>query len=123
MNFRKSETVLSFRNAIVLLLLLLGLFLTPGSARTQVPERIISLAPSITEILFSLGLGDRVVGVTNFCDYPKEALKRPKIGGMTNPSLEAIVRLRPDIVVLTTDGNPGEIEERLKGLGIMTFVF
>lgn len=87
------------------------------------PERIISLAPGITEILFAAGLGDRVVGVTSFCDYPEEAKKKPKIGGMSNPSLEAVVRLRPDIVVMTTDGNPAEFQRRLDRLGIRTHVF
>lgn len=86
-------------------------------------ERIVSLAPSITEILFSLGLGEQIVGVTTFCDHPKEALKKPKIGGMSNPSIEAVVRLRPDLVILTTDGNPKYMEERLKGLNIKSYVF
>ncbi len=86
------------------------------------PKRIISLAPSMTEILYALGLGDNIVGVTTFCDYPPEAKKKPKIGGMSNPSLEAVVSLKPDIVVLTTDGNPKEFEERLVELKIKTFV-
>ncbi|NOX21343.1 MAG: cobalamin-binding protein [Nitrospirae bacterium] len=86
-------------------------------------KRIVSLAPSITEILFALGLKEQIAGVTNFCDYPPEALKKPRVGGMTNPSLEAIVRLRPDIVVLTIDGNHKEFEERLKRVGIRTYVF
>ncbi len=89
----------------------------------SVPKRIISLAPSMTEILFALGLGDNIVGVTTFCDYPEEAKKKPKIGGMSNPSLEAVVSLRPDVVVLTTDGNPKEFEERLVSLKIKTYVF
>ncbi len=80
---------------------------------TATPQRIISLAPSTTEILFALGLGDNIVGVTTFCDYPEEAKTKPKIGGMSNPSLEAVVSLKPDIVVVTTDGNPKEFEERL----------
>jgi iron complex transport system substrate-binding protein len=87
------------------------------------PNRIVSLAPSITEILFAAGLGDRVVGVTTFCDYPEEAKKKPKIGGMSNPSLEAVVTLRPDLVVLTTDGNPKEFEHKLRSVGIKTYVF
>ena len=87
------------------------------------PERIISLAPNITEILFALGVGDRVVGVTNFCDYPAEAKKKQKIGGMSNPSLEAVLSLKPDIVILTTDGNPKEFEDRLHSLKIRTYVF
>jgi iron complex transport system substrate-binding protein len=77
----------------------------------------------MTEILFALGLDDNIVGVTNFCDYPEEAKKKPKIGGMSNPSLEAVVALKPDIVVMTTDGNPKEFEELLHSLHIRTYVF
>ncbi len=87
------------------------------------PQRIVSLAPSMTEILFALGLGDRIAGVTSFCDYPEEAKKKPKIGGMSNPSLEAVVSLKPDIVVMTTDGNPKEFEELLHSLKVKTYVF
>ena len=87
------------------------------------PSRIISLAPNTTEILFKLGLGDHVVGVTTFCDYPEDAKSKPKIGGMSNPSLEAVVSLKPDLVVSTTDGNPKEFVERLRSLNIKTFVF
>ncbi len=93
------------------------------SVYAEPPKRIISLAPSITEILFALGLGDNVVGVTNFCDYPEEAKKKQKIGGMSNPSLEGVVSLKPDIVVMTTDGNPKEFQERLHSLKIRTYVF
>ncbi len=79
-----------------------------AAEKTTTPRRIVSLAPSTTEILFALGLGDRIVGVTSFCDYPEEAKKKPKIGGMSNPSLEAIITMKPDLVVMTTDGNPKE---------------
>ena len=87
------------------------------------PKRIISLAPNMTEILYALNLGESIVGVTSFCDRPEEAKKKAKIGGMTNPSLEAIISLKPDIVVMTTDGNPKEFEERLRSLKIKTYVF
>ncbi len=87
------------------------------------PSRIVSLAPGMTEMLYALGLHDSIVGVTTYCDYPPEARLKPKIGGMSNPSLEAIVALRPDIVVLTTDGNPKEIETKIRSLGIGTYVF
>jgi iron complex transport system substrate-binding protein len=70
-----------------------------------------------------MGLGDRIVGVTNFCDYPEDAKKKSKVGGMYNPSLEAVVSLRPDVVVMTTDGNLKEFEERLRSLRIKTYVF
>lgn len=63
------------------------------------PQRIISLAPSNTEILFALGLGSRVVGVTTYCNYPEEARQCHQIGGFSNPNIERIVDLRPDLVV------------------------
>ena len=87
------------------------------------PVRIISLSPATTEILFALGAGDRIIGVTSFCDHPEEAKKKQKIGGMSNPSLEAIVALKPDLVVMTTDGNPQEVDERLRTMGLRTYVW
>jgi len=97
--------------------------LSPSYIEAANYQRIVSLAPSITEILFAMGVGEKVVGVTVFCDRPPEAKKRPKIGGMSNPSVEAILRLRPDIVIVTTDGNPEEVNIRLNKLGIKTYVF
>jgi len=94
-----------------------------ASEPVSVSRRIVSLSPATTEILFSLGLGDRIVGVTSFCDYPPEAKKKAKIGGMSNPSLESIVELRPDIVVMTTDGNPREVDDRLRGMSLKTYVW
>jgi len=94
-----------------------------GNASAESPKRIITLAPSMTEIVFAAGLGNRIIGVTSFCDYPEEALSKPKIGGMTNPSLEAVVTLKPDIVLMTTDGNPKEFEQRLHSMNIRTYVF
>lgn len=66
------------------------------------PQRIVSLAPSNTEILFALGLGDKVVGVTTFDDFPEEAKSKEKVGGLTNPDIEKLVSLRPDLVVATS---------------------
>jgi len=85
------------------------------------PRRIVSLAPNITEILFALGLGDRVVGVTRYCDYPPEAAAKEKIGGFIDPSVEKIRALDPDLVVAFR-GNPWEALNRLKSLGVRTFV-
>jgi len=111
------------RNLIVIFLIL-GCYSAALAAEPAVsPKRIVSLAPSTTEILFALGLGDNIVGVTTFCDYPEEAKKKPKIGGMSNPSLEAVVTMKPDLVVMTTDGNPKEFEARLRSLNIRTYVF
>jgi iron complex transport system substrate-binding protein len=97
--------------------------LLAGPALAQTPMRIISLAPNVTEVLYDLGLGEQVIAVSRYCDYPPAVKGKPKIGGMSNPSLEAIVAMKPDVVVLTDDGNPREIEERLRGLGIRTYVF
>jgi iron complex transport system substrate-binding protein len=105
------------------LILTISMLFSVSSASAAVPERIISLAPSTTELLFAMGLGDRVIGVTSFCDYPEEAKKKPKIGGMSNPSLEAVLSSRPDMVVMTTDGNQKEFAERLRSLKIRTYIF
>ena len=87
------------------------------------PERIVSLAPNVTEILFDLGLGAHVIAVSTYCNYPSEVKTKPKIGGMSNPSLEAIVAMKPDMVVLTDDGNPRMIQQRLSKLNIPTYIF
>ncbi len=85
-----------------------ALTLTDDAGRTvelaKTPERIISLAPSNTEILFALGLGSKVVGVTDFCDYPPEAAAVEKVGGI-EPNLEKIVALKPDLI-LAIGGSP-----------------
>lgn len=82
------------------------------------PRRLVSLAPSITETLYALGLGDELVGDTDYCDYPPEATKKPHVGGQMNPSLEAIVALKPDLVLGTAEGNRRETAEQLARLGI-----
>jgi iron complex transport system substrate-binding protein len=89
---------------------------------SKTPRRIVSLAPSITETLFAIGLGDRVVGVTQYCDYPPEAQTKPKVG-YTHPNLEAIVALEPDLVLAPREflrvDNLGKLEQ----LQIPTYVF
>lgn len=85
--------------------------------RPAPPARIVSLAPNITEILFALGVGDRVVGVTEWCDYPPQARTRPKVGGYIDFSLERVVGLRPDLVI-GAHGIPLERLHRLEELGI-----
>lgn len=66
----------------------------------QLPQRIVSMAPNITETVFALGEGDRLVGVTSFCVYPPEAIRLPKVGGFYNPNLERLIALQPDMVLL-----------------------
>jgi len=77
-------------------------------------QRIISLIPSITEIFFSLGVGDRVVGVTKFCTQPPDGVKsKPKVGGQKNPRVDAIIDLKPDLVVANVEENRKEDVEAM----------
>ncbi len=88
---------------------------------TSPPQRIISLAPNITEILFALDLGEKVVGVTRYCDYPEEALEKEKVGGMIDSKLEKIIALNPDLII-GFRGNPLRILKRLRSLHLPLFV-
>jgi len=84
------------------------------------PQRIISLAPSNTEILFALGLGDKVMGVTDWCNYPPEAPEKEKVGGYVTPDIEKIVALTPDLI-LVAYGTPMEVINTMVGLGLTVF--
>jgi iron complex transport system substrate-binding protein len=86
------------------------------------PVRIVSLAPSITETVFALGEGDRLVGVTDYCDYPPEATRKPRVGGISTPNFEAILALQPDLVIATSESNYAEHVERLVSLGLPVYV-
>jgi iron complex transport system substrate-binding protein len=77
-----------------------GLVLQMASVRAATPARIVSTSPSITETLFALGLGDRVVGVSAFCRFPPQVLKLPKVGTFIKPDAELIAGLQPDLVVV-----------------------
>src|SRR5262249_1972303 len=81
------------------------------------PRRIVSLAPSVTQMLFALGAGDRVVGVTDQCDDPAAARSRPRVGGMVKPDWESVVRLRPDLIVASTAGNDASLVSQSEELG------
>jgi len=85
------------------------------------PSRIISLAPSLTETVYALGLQDHLVGDTDFCDYPPEARKKPKVGGIINPNLEKIASLHPDLVLVTKSINRLDTVRALDTLGIPTY--
>ncbi len=87
---------------------------------TTVPQRIISLSPSNTEVAFALDLSDRIVGVTEYCNYPPEAQDREIVGGFSTPNLEKILELEPDLVIASTI----HVEEvpRLEELGIPVLV-
>jgi len=85
------------------------------------PLRVVSLAPSITETIYALGRGDWLVGATDVCDYPAPARALPRVGGIAAPNLERIVRLRPDLVFATAEGNARDLLDRLERLGLPTF--
>ena len=88
----------------------------------QPVRRIVSLAPNLTETLFALGLGERVVGVTDYCDYPPEATAKEHIGGPVSPNLEKIAQLRPDLVLATrAGGNRLSTVHSLETLGFAVF--
>ncbi|MGB2842112.1 MAG: cobalamin-binding protein [Halobacteriota archaeon] len=77
---------------------------------TEKPERIISLAPSNTEILFALGAGDKVVGVTEYCNYPEEAKEKNKVGDYSTPNIERVINLEPDLVLAAHGNLIGTVE-------------
>ena len=120
----------------VLAVLLLGLCVAPaGAAALSVvdqtgrtlslpgpPRRIVSLVPSVTEVLYAIGAQGTLVGVTDFCDYPPEARRKPHVGDMLSPNLETLVTLKPDLVVATRSGNREETFDQLKRLGIPVYL-
>ncbi|MFZ0818648.1 MAG: cobalamin-binding protein [Candidatus Acidiferrales bacterium] len=93
--------------------------------RVEIPQpvrRIVSLAPSVTETIYALGLQDRLVADTDFCDYPPEAKKLPKVGGPFTPNLEVILSLKPDVVLLAANsGNRKETAEALDLLHVPAY--
>jgi iron complex transport system substrate-binding protein len=110
-----------------------ALTVTPAGALTVVdmlgrevrlagpPRRIVSLVPSATELIYALGGEDRLVGRTDFCDYPPAARTKPSVGGMISPNLEAIAALKPDLVIATTSGNRLETFAQLEQLRIAVY--
>jgi len=82
------------------------------------PARLVSMAPSITEMVYALGLGNRLVGVTRYCEFPPEAKKVTETGGFLDPNYEVVMRLEPDLVILLAVH--AEAKQRFKELGIPT---
>lgn len=91
-------------------------------ALPETPRRIVSLAPSITETLFAIGAGGQIAGVTDYCNYPEEAARKPRVGGIINPSIETIVGLRSDLIILSMVGNVREDFGKLTEFGSPVFV-
>lgn len=104
------------RRLITVALALAGLVCVPASIGAAVPARIVSTSPSITEIVFALGLGDRLAGVSTHCRYPPAAARLPKVGTFLRPDTEVIARLRPDLVIVHT--GPHNVPQQLSTLGI-----
>ncbi len=101
-----------------------GVFTDEAGREVRVPDaprRIVSLAPSITEILFALGLGDRVVGVTEFSTHPPEAAAKPKVGSYIRLNAERILDLAPDLAVGTKDGNRLDLVRLLEDAGVAVY--
>ena len=111
------------------IILIIGLLLFTGVVFRDSPlrgqplskPRYISLAPSTTEILFALGLGDNIVGVSSFCNYPKEAQGKPKVGSFSSPNIEAILSMKPDCVFCTGLEQARAVQQ-LRRLGLKVYV-
>lgn len=86
------------------------------------PKRIVSLAPSITEIIFALGEGERLKGVTQHCDYPAEARSLPKVGSYVHLDVEKIAAAAPDLCIGASDGNPPRVVEMIEAMGIPVYL-
>lgn len=89
---------------------------------TAPAQRIVSLAPHLTELLYAAGAGGQVVGATDYSDYPAAARALPRVGGYSNIDLEAILALRPDLVVAWKSGNSAAQLEHLRALGVVVYV-
>jgi iron complex transport system substrate-binding protein len=88
------------------------------ATEAAIPRRVVSLAPSITETLFALGFGERLVGVTNYCDYPPQARKVPKIGDFISPNIEAIMAKTPDVVIGVAGATDPQKAKEMQRLGL-----
>ena len=86
------------------------------------PQRIVSLVPSVTEILFELGLEAHIVAATDFCTYPDAALKLPRVGGYADPSLESIMLHQPDLIIASADMNRPSLIQKLEIMKIPVYV-
>jgi len=132
----KDEAMLKYRALVIILLVITGFSLTvttPSAAKIVTdqlgcridipdnPQRVVALAPSITEIIFALEQQDRLKGVTTYSDFPPEATKLPKVGSYVHLDLERIVALQPDLCIAIKDGNPKAMAQRLNSLNIPVY--
>ena len=101
--------------------ILAGLALALCAAGADVPHRIVSLSPNMTEMLYGIGALDQVVGISDYCTYPADVNRLPSVGGWHNPNLEKIAALRPDLVIVD-DGQAPFLEDNFKKLGLRVMV-
>jgi iron complex transport system substrate-binding protein len=105
-----------------ILLLFFIIIFTASSRAAAEYNRVISLAPAITESIYALGAEEKLVGVTNYCDYPVQAQEKEKVGGFINPNIEKIVTLHPDVVIVSPNSGTKSVQQRLASFGIQTLV-
>ena len=103
-------------------LVAIGLALFAGLARADVPQRIVTLSPHLTEFVFAAGAGERIVGTLDTSDYPPAARRIPRIGDVGHIDAERLVALKPDLVLVWGDGSPADQRELLKRLGVPVLV-
>ena len=124
MRLRSEKTRRAYALALSLLLAALVFAVSCGGVRTPPaksgkPERIISLTPSTTEILYGVGAFNRVVAVSDYCTYPADVAKLPHVGGWNNPNMEQIASLRPDLVIFS-DAQAQFVKDKVEAAGIRT---
>ncbi|MEM7008166.1 MAG: helical backbone metal receptor [Thermodesulfobacteriota bacterium] len=104
----------------LLIIIFVFFIIAANSYSKEVPQRIVSISPNLTQVIFGLGAGENIVGVTIYDEYPKEVVDLPKIGGWVNPNYEAVLALKPDLVVLMKDQD-NIFGQKLRDLGLNTF--
>ena len=118
-----SHVVAGFSPRFILLTIAFSLAgcASPREIATTTPQRIISVVPNVTETLFAFGLGDRVIAVGDYDQFPPEVKTKPRVGGLINPNIEKIIEMHPDLVI--TYGTQDVLRGRLQSLGIRIFPF
>jgi len=123
-NFSRPRFFPSIKKTVVVCLVLLFVLSHPQASSCAASSmRIVSLAPNITEIIYALSLDANLVGVTSFCDFPPQAKSKPSVGGFSNPSIEAVLRAKPDVVLMASEGNPLATYRKLQNLGLKIHIF
>ncbi|HEY2511770.1 MAG TPA: helical backbone metal receptor [Polyangiaceae bacterium] len=109
------------RGGVVAIVLVAGCHRAPKPTESKTPARVVSISPSTTEAMFAIGAGKELVGRSRYCDYPPEAMALPQVGGYVDPSIEAILALRPDLVVGARGPAGPKLAETLEAHGVATF--